>query len=123
MVIAGHVAGAVRRFGCGQSGRGHGGTFTASGAGKLFDEVLHWNGRKWGTVTVPSPGTLDAGSVSSRLNAPVVHVSAQVPGGGLGHRDVGYLNETLHLRDGKWRTAPVPSPSSGQDAQRRLVQR
>jgi hypothetical protein len=38
-------------------------------ANKLFNEVLRWNGRKWLTVTVPSPGKLDEGNTESGLNA------------------------------------------------------
>lgn len=75
----------------------------------IGNEVLHWNGRHWRTVTAPSPGPgseLVSLSCTSARSCWAVGVD----------RPNQFANEALHWNGSKWRTARVPNPASGGDA-------
>jgi hypothetical protein len=92
------------------------GRSATSGASTFDNEVLHWNGRTWGTVTVPSPGAWLAGRVSSGLNAVSCASAGSFWAAGSDSGTSGSLYEALHWNGRKWQTVGVPSPSSGADA-------
>jgi hypothetical protein len=82
-------------------------------ASKLFNEVLRWNGRKWLTVTVPSPGKLDEGDTESGLNA-LSCTSAEncwAVGSDTGTNRL--RNEVLHWNGSHWLTAFTRNLASG----------
>jgi hypothetical protein len=85
---------------------------TTSTDGVQLNEVLHWNGEKWSTATVPSPG----GSSTGSYNA-IRSLSCTSPGNcwavgeyGLDTGSSYYLNEALHWNGHKWFYLPTPDP-------------
>jgi hypothetical protein len=83
--------------------------------GTFDNEVLHWNGKKWVTVTVPSPGKPDNDRTENGLDG-----LSCPPGGhcwavGSDSAPSGSLDESLHWNGRGWHTAPTPDPASGTD--------
>jgi hypothetical protein len=114
---AGDVS-ALEAIGCTSAkscwGVGDDGQFT-TGGGKTDNEVLHWNGKKWITVAVPSPGKADNGRTSSGLNALSCTSARSCWAVGEATGTSGDLNESLHWNGRKWSTVAVPDLSSGAD--------
>lgn len=94
---------------------------TDAGSDVLFNEVLHWTGRKWTVVTVPDPGgsaTLDFSVLRSvSCTAPSSCKAAGSYGSNLPAGD--RLNEVLRWNGAKWSLSKTPDPdgSSAGDAQ------
>ncbi len=88
----------------------------ATGNDRFENEVLHWNGSKWTSVRVPSPGKSDMGTVESGLEAISCTSADRCWAVGLTTDATAYRNEALHLRGGKWRVVATPNPSSGINA-------
>lgn len=88
----------------------------ATGSDKFENEVLHWKGRKWVAVSVPSPGTSEMGTVESGLNAISCTSANRCWAVGLTTDATAYRSEALHSSDGKWRVVPTPNPSTGTNA-------
>lgn len=77
------------------------------------NEVLHWNGKKWSDVTVPSPGKPDNGQVNNTLNALSCTAATSCLAVGDDSGAVGILNQTLRWNGEHWRTVGTPDPGSG----------
>ena len=88
----------------------------APGSDKFENEVLHWKGRKWVTVSVPSPGTPDMGTLESGLNAISCTSADRCWAVGLTTDATAFRSEALHLSGGKWRVVPTPNSSTGTNA-------
>lgn len=79
----------------------------------LVNNVLHWNGRKWSTQAVPSPGgsTMGSSSVISSLSCTSASdcwgVGAYGPEGSSGYS----LNQALHWNGRKWSHITTPNPA------------
>jgi hypothetical protein len=87
-----------------------------SDASKLFNEVLRWNGRKWLTVTVPSPGKLDEGNTESGLNALSCPSAKNCWAIGTDTGTNRLRNEVLHWNGSHWLTVFTRNLASGADA-------
>jgi hypothetical protein len=89
---------------------------TSSGVGPpvSLNEALHWNGRKWATVTVPEPAGTATADVNT-LNGVFCSSSANCWAAGFyGNGTAGasfQLNQVLHWNGRKWRKAAVPNPA------------
>jgi hypothetical protein len=110
---AGDVSG-LNAIGC-TSANSCWGAGTDGGGDKLDNEVLHWNGRQWASVVVPSPGTPDNGSTDSGLNAVSCTSARSCWAVGDATGTSGDLNESLHWNGRKWSNVAVPDPSNGTD--------
>ena len=110
---AGDVSG-LNAIGC-TSAASCWGAGTDGGGDKLDNEVLHWNGRQWASVVVPSPGTPDNGSTDSGLNAVSCTSARSCWAVGDATGTSGDLNESLHWNGKKWSNVAVPDPSNGTD--------
>ena len=99
---------------------GTAGQVTTSG-GTFDNEALHWNGSKWGTVKVPSPGTPDNGRAESALNALTCTSGGHCWAVGSDSATSGSLNESLHWNGKSWRTVTTADPFGGTDASNDLI--
>jgi hypothetical protein len=93
------------------------------------NELLHWNGKKWGTATVPSPGPATKGrfselsslSCTSAVNCwaagfseiPDEEAATEIPGGIVPAPQ----NQLVHWNGKKWRAVTVPHPGGAQGDQ------
>jgi hypothetical protein len=84
--------------------------------GALLNLVLHWTGKKWFKITVPSPGGTAAGE-RSELTA--VRCTAArdcwAVGDSQGSRHVD-RNQALHWKGKDWLVVPTPSPGAAYNA-------
>jgi hypothetical protein len=96
-------------------GVGADGTLTEEGI-TLDNEILHWNGSKWRTVTVPSPGKQDKVMRESGLDSLSCTSASRcwVVGADTGTNR--FRNETLHWNGQHWRLVSAPDPASGTEA-------
>jgi hypothetical protein len=94
------------------------GTFGKSGAIgmlALHNEMLHWNGKKWATVTVPNPAGTGKGHLNELSGLACASASEcwAVGVSGTVHSMITALNDILHWNGKKWfkQTAPNPGGS------------
>jgi hypothetical protein len=88
-----------------------------STSGGAFDnEVLHWNGRKWATIKVPSPGQPDNGRTENALNALSCTSGGRCWAVGSDSATSGSLNESLHWNGRAWHTVATADLFTGTDA-------
>jgi hypothetical protein len=76
-------------------------------------EALHWNGRKWSTSAVPSPGGTKAGDTTSLIDSTCISASNCWAAGDYGKDradDFTLLNLLLHWNGSKWTNSAVPQP-------------
>lgn len=86
---------------------------TRSVTAPTLNEALHWNGRKWATVTVPEPAGTAIGDTNSLSG-----VFCSLPGNcwAVGYyvtpagQTITQLNQALHWNGRKWRKAATPDP-------------
>jgi hypothetical protein len=80
------------------------------GATSQLNHVLHWTGKTWSQVAVPSPGGTDDGR--SQLNA--VRCTSASNCWAVGQyftKDSAEFNQILRWNGRKWRVTPVPQPA------------
>jgi hypothetical protein len=85
---------------------------TQSGSDVLFNEVLHWTGKKWSTVSVPSPGGTSPLDISTLRSVSCTAPSSCKAAGSYGSNAAGgvRLNEVLRWNGMKWSLSPTPNP-------------
>ena len=78
----------------------------------LLNNVLHWNGKKWSTQTVPSPGGSTMGSYNAIYSLSCTAASNCWGVGEYGLAGTsGYsLNQALHWNGRKWSHITTPNP-------------
>ncbi len=92
------------------------GKLRAMNKSTLTSEMLHWNGSKWATVTVPSPGGTGKGSLTEIASLSCTSASncwATGVAGKFGPTTVRILNLALHWNGRKWFRAATPNPNKG----------
>jgi hypothetical protein len=101
------------------------GTISGS-AFSVRNELLHWNGKKWGTGQVPSPGATTKGrfseltslSCTSAANCwaagsteiPTEEAATEIPGAATAQPQ----NQLVHWNGRKWRAVTAPQPGGAQ---------
>jgi len=81
-----------------------------SNSGALLNEALHWNGTKWSSATIPSPGGTTnglselAGVFCTSASDCWAVGSYSTNGGGF------FLNQALHWNGASWTQATTPNP-------------
>ena len=80
--------------------------------GKLIfrDEALHWNGKKWSSVTVPNPGGVANGGVNELAGLSCISASDCWATGVYGKVAERALNLALHWNGKRWSTVATPDP-------------
>ena len=81
--------------------------------GVLFNEVLHWTGKKWLKATVPSPGGTAMDDFSFLQSVSCTSASNCNAAGSYGTNeaaDAVRLNQVLHWNGAKWLVSKVPNP-------------
>jgi hypothetical protein len=89
------------------------GTFgTVGNPSQLNNQVLHWNGSKWGMVTVPSPGGSASDHVSYLFGAACTSVgNCWVVGSyGIQSTQDTFKNQAFHWDGHHWSLVPTPQP-------------
>ncbi len=88
------------------------GSFTSKGA--LLNQVLHWTGKKWFRVVVPSPGGTAPGDSSTLI---AVRCTSAANCWAVGDFINGRVNldEALHWTGKKWHLVTTPSPGGTSD--------
>jgi hypothetical protein len=76
-----------------------------------LNEILHWNGRKWSTVTVPDPDGTNPGASNDLSGDVCVSASDCWAVGSYGSGGV-YSNQALHWNGHNWIYAIVPDPGA-----------
>ena len=84
------------------------GNYTTAG-GAHVNEVLHWNGRRWSRVPVPSPGGTTGGFSGLGRVICVSPASCWAVGEFIKPRGPG-LNQVLHWDGRRWSLVPSPDP-------------
>ncbi len=80
----------------------------------LTSEMLHWNGSKWATVTVPSPGGTSKGSVTELISLSCTSAAncwATGVAGRFGPTKLRILDLALHWNGRKWLRVATPGAS------------
>jgi hypothetical protein len=80
----------------------------------ILNQVLHWNGKAWASVSVPNPartGKNDASNLTSVRCASAVNCWAAGSFGNLGKKKFVLRNQLLHWNGKKWAVTTVPSPA------------
>ena len=121
-----NVLAAVR---CASSGdcwaAGTSGHINSKGQPTLRNEMLHWNGRKWLTAPVPSPGgaapgafnELNALACASAVNCWAAGFAGQITSDPSTSE---LLNVILRFNGRKWLKQTVPNPGGGSEAENGL---
>jgi hypothetical protein len=83
-----------------------------------FNEMLHWNGKKWTEADVPQPagfmiGSYNAISALSCTSAKDCWAVGSYGGGSVS--DSFYLNEAIHWNGKQWQTVKMPNPDGTAD--------
>jgi hypothetical protein len=90
------------------------GTYGSSKSpGTNLNEILHWNGEKWATVTAPDPDGTGTGAGNQLEAATCVSSADCWAVGNFGSITVGVgvgRNEALHWNGRKWRRVKTPNP-------------
>jgi hypothetical protein len=76
-----------------------------------LNEILHWNGKKWSTVTVPNPDGSNPGANNALYFDTCVSASDCWAVGTYGSGNV-YSNEVVHWNGHKWIYAIAPNPGA-----------
>jgi hypothetical protein len=84
------------------------GNYTTAG-GAHVNEVLHWNGRRWSRVPVPSPGGTTGGFSGLGRVTCVSPASCWAVGEFIKMHGPG-LNQALHWDGRRWSLVPTPDP-------------
>jgi hypothetical protein len=88
-------------------------TVTDTGTADL-NEVLHWDGKKWRTVAVPSPGPANGGGFSELASltctSPASCWAAGVYGTVGDNMPSTILSQVLHWNGSRWSRASIPEP-------------
>jgi hypothetical protein len=83
---------------------------------QVFNEALHWNGKKWSKVSVPNPGGTANGDFSALVGLSCTKASDCWAGGEEGiFSPFTIFNEALHWNGKKWSSAAVPNPGGTSD--------
>jgi hypothetical protein len=80
-----------------------------SGAPPVFNEALHWNGKKWALASTPQPGGTAAGDLNFLSGVRCPSASTCFAVGTAGTTDAP-LNQVLRWNGSIWSTISVPSP-------------
>ena len=89
------------------------GTFgTIAPGGALFNEALHWNGRKWSQVGIPDPGGDTSGdfSVLEGLSCTSAANCWAAGSDGIDGSSAVTLNEAMHWNGHNWSAVSTPEP-------------
>jgi hypothetical protein len=79
--------------------------------GLLFDEALHWTGKKWFRATVPNPGGTAMGDFSTLQSVSCISVTDCKAVGSYGSNPNGArLNMVLRWDGKKWSRSKTPNP-------------
>ncbi|HET7012507.1 MAG TPA: hypothetical protein VFI65_01260 [Streptosporangiaceae bacterium] len=80
--------------------------------GRLFNEVLHWTGKKWTKVTVPNPGGTAIRDFSTLVSVSCTSTADCKAVGSYGSNAIGgaRLNEVLSWNGTKWSVPKIPNP-------------
>ncbi len=78
----------------------------------LFNQALHWDGKKWRLVSTPNPGGRSQNDINSLLGVRCTSVRDCWAGGldGIAGHKFSLHNEMLHWNGTRWALAFVPSP-------------
>ena len=77
----------------------------------LFNQALHWNGRKWSVVSTPEPGGAAANAESVLESVHCTSASNCWAAGAYGNIiPLLLLNEALHWNGTSWSLVTIPSP-------------
>jgi hypothetical protein len=81
----------------------------------LRNELLHWNGRKWTTVTAPNPAGTAAGDLNSINGLSCISAADCWAAGSAGRLNTNaepghQVNQILHWNGTRWRLVKVPNP-------------
>ncbi len=84
--------------------------------GALFNEALHWNGRKWSLAAVPEPETTSgAFNVLEGLSCTSATNCWAAGSDGYDGSSALTVNQVLHWNGHKWSETPVPEPDGTGD--------
>jgi hypothetical protein len=78
-----------------------------------FNQVLHWNGRKWSQVSTPTPGGTLSGDVNELFDVVCASAASCWADGDYGTQASGretVLNQVLHWNGKSWSLVKVPNP-------------
>ena len=81
------------------------------GTGPEFNEVLHFNGKKWSRVKAPEPGGTGAGDTDYLDDVACASAKDCWAVGSYEQSGGPYLNETLRWNGKKWSSATSPDPA------------
>ena len=78
----------------------------------MFNEALHWNGRKWSLGTVPNPGGIGSGDFSELEGLSCTSAANCWATGSDGNDGNSALtsNQALHWNGHKWSAVSTPEP-------------
>ena len=92
-----------------------------SPSGKLFNEVLHWNGKRWSQVRVVNPGGTKTGDMSELFAVRCGSARNCNAVGTYGRYVAPDRNEVLHWNGTRWSHVSAPNPAgTGSGAQNSL---
>jgi len=81
-----------------------------NGTGATPNQALHWNGRKWSLVTVPSPGSTAGGDFSELIGVRCSSLANCWAVGRFTSRDGASLSQALHWNGRRWSLVATPDP-------------
>ena len=85
------------------------GNFDSATSGATLNQVLHWNGRKWSKVAVPSPGG-PAARDFSELDAVRCRTASDCWAVGDYFKGQALLSQALHWNGTRWAAVRTPNP-------------
>jgi hypothetical protein len=82
-----------------------------SSSGKLFNEVLHWNGKHWSQVHVVNPGGTKSGDINELFSVRCGSARNCNAVGDYGRYVAPDRNEVLHWNGKRWSHVSAPNPA------------